>query len=176
MFGGGIETKTKHTYLLDLANLVGEEVLVNGQVLVVGRNGRKYHLVFVLLGVTVEEHTASLANLNGVRVALVLQQAHGSSPVVSVIQDEPPVYHVGCTDASRAVSPNRPLSESEQDWPVRPTRHSASCDFSGPGLISPLLLNEPQSTAAVVVPTIRADRAFDDGIQMETAPLALMSS
>ena len=44
-----------------------------------------------------------------------------------------------------------------------------------PGLHSPRLLNEPHSTAAVVVPTILADRFVDDGIQMETAPLVLTS-
>ena len=90
-FRGNRDEKT-HTYPLELANLVGEEVMVHLRLLDVGQNGRKHLDAFVLVGV--EEQNASLAECFRKPMLLLEQCMHGGGAVVAVIDCEPPELHI----------------------------------------------------------------------------------
>ena len=90
-FRGNRDEKT-HTYPLELAKLVGEEVMVHLRLLDVGQNGRKHLDAFVLVGV--EEQNASLADCLRKPMLLLEQFMHGGGAVVAVIDCETPELHI----------------------------------------------------------------------------------
>ena len=98
-------TKTKHTYLLELAKLVGEVVFLEHQQVVVGRHRGKHHHVFLHERVSVEQHTTPLDDVDRVLVVCPLHFLDGKRTVVAVINDEAPPLQVVGDDLSPAVVP-----------------------------------------------------------------------